>query len=81
MVFTDEKGFKSVDYSPRTPFLVEPIKELNDKNQTQLMINEAQQKTIESLQTANKTSELKIFKLETFMENLMQSTIKEEAKK
>jgi Chaperone of endosialidase len=33
MVFTDEKGFKSVDYARLTPVLVEAIKELNVKNQ------------------------------------------------
>ncbi len=33
MVFTDEKGFKSVDYARLTPVLVEAIKELTLKNQ------------------------------------------------
>ncbi len=33
MVFTDEKGFKSVDYARLTPVLVEAIKELNSKNE------------------------------------------------
>jgi hypothetical protein len=33
MVFTDEKGFKSVDYARLTPVLVEAIKELNFRNQ------------------------------------------------
>jgi hypothetical protein len=33
MVFTDEKGFKSVDYGRLTPVLVEAIKELTLKNQ------------------------------------------------
>jgi hypothetical protein len=33
MVFTDEKGFKSVDYARLTPVLVEAIKELNVKNE------------------------------------------------
>jgi Chaperone of endosialidase len=33
MVFTDEKGFKSVDYARLTPVLVEAIKELMLKNQ------------------------------------------------
>ena len=33
MVFTDEKGFKSVDYARLTPLLVEAIKELSLKNQ------------------------------------------------
>jgi hypothetical protein len=33
MVFTDEKGFKSVDYARLTPVLVEAIKELNLKNE------------------------------------------------
>ncbi len=32
MVFTDEKGFKSVDYARLTPVLVEAIKELTAKN-------------------------------------------------
>ena len=41
MVFTDEKGYKSVDYSRLTPVLVEAIKE--------------QQKLIETLQTGNKS--------------------------
>lgn len=31
MVMTDDKGFKSVDYSRLTPVLVEAIKELNEK--------------------------------------------------
>ncbi len=33
MVFTDDKGFKSVDYARLTPVLVEAIKELTLKNQ------------------------------------------------
>lgn len=33
MVFTDEKGFKSVDYARLTPVLVEAIKELNFRNE------------------------------------------------
>ncbi len=33
MVFTDEKGFKSVDYARLTPVLVEAIKELTLRNQ------------------------------------------------
>lgn len=34
MVFTDEKGYKSVDYARLTPVLVEAMKELTLKNQT-----------------------------------------------
>ena len=34
MVFTDEKGYKSVDYARLTPVLVEALKELILKNQT-----------------------------------------------
>ena len=34
MVFTDEKGYKSVDYARLTPVLVEALKELTLKNQT-----------------------------------------------
>lgn len=33
MVFTDDKGFKSVDYARLTPVLVEAIKELNLRNE------------------------------------------------
>ena len=34
MVFTDEKGYKSVDYARLAPVLVEALKELTLKNQT-----------------------------------------------
>ncbi len=74
MVFTDDKGYKSVDYSRLTPVLVEAIKE--------------QQKIIESLKESNQgselkiqNSELKIQKLEAAVEKLMEAAIKEEAKK
>ena len=33
MVFTDEKGFKSVDYAKMTPILVEAVKELKQENE------------------------------------------------
>ncbi len=35
MVFTDEKGYKSVDYARLTPVLVEAVKELSVKNDSQ----------------------------------------------
>ncbi len=88
MVFTDEKGYKSVDYSRLTPVLVEAIKELNSKNEQQQKLIQNQQKMIETLNVHNKNtesnfkvSELKIQKLEAAVEKLMEATIKEEAKK
>ncbi|MES2591884.1 MAG: tail fiber domain-containing protein [Bacteroidota bacterium] len=71
MVFTDDKGYKSVDYSRLTPVLVEAIKE--------------QQKIIESLKVSlkesNQSSELKIEKLEVAVKKLVEAAIKEEARK
>ena len=74
LVFTDKDGYKSVDYSRLTPILVEAIKE--------------QQKLIENLQIKNQSyeskftnSELKIQKLETAIEALINTSVKDQAKK
>ncbi len=56
MVFTDEKGYKSVDYSRLTPVLVEAIKE--------------QQKMINELKTNNQKLESNNQKLESRLDNL-----------
>jgi molybdenum-dependent DNA-binding transcriptional regulator ModE len=74
MVFTDDKGYKSVDYSRLTPVLVEAIKELNAKN-------EDQKKLIQALQNESVNTAEKMLKLEAAVEFLMKSNIKEEAKK
>lgn len=74
MVFTDDKGYKSVDYSRLTPVLVEAIKELNAKN-------EDQKKLIQALQNESINTAEKMLKLEVAVEFLMKSNIKEEAKK
>ena len=48
MVFTDEKGYKSIDYSRLTPVLVEAVKELAIKNDTQqTQINELKKEMME----------------------------------
>jgi hypothetical protein len=80
MVITDKDGYKSVDYSRLTPVLVEAIKELNAKNETQLKVNKEQQNQINDLQRGNKTAELKIQKLEATVDFLIKSGIKEEKK-
>ena len=61
MVFTDEKGFKSVDYARLTPVLVEAMKDLVLKNET---LRNQQEKTTSKLTEIEK----KMLKLEALLE-------------
>jgi len=67
VVMTDNDGYKSVDYSRLTPVLVEAIKE--------------QQKEIEKLKGEKASAELRITKLETAMQKLVQQGNAEETRK
>ncbi len=49
MVFTDEKGFKSIDYSRLTPVLVEALKEQQKTIDTLTKTNTSQTESIEQL--------------------------------
>ena len=53
MVFTDAKGYKSVDYARLTPILVEAIKELKNENN--------------NLKTENKTLSIRLDKIEEML--------------
>ncbi|MES2285562.1 MAG: tail fiber domain-containing protein [Bacteroidota bacterium] len=61
IILTDDKGYKSVDYSRLTPMLVEAIKELNSKNESQ---NASQEKLILQLKNTIDEMQKKIEKLE-----------------
>ena len=50
MVFTDEKGYKSVDYGRLTPVLVEAVKELSSKNEALKIKNEKVEARLEKLE-------------------------------
>ncbi len=50
MVFTDEKGYKSVDYGRLTPVLVEAVKELSAKNEALKNKNEKIEARLEKLE-------------------------------
>jgi Chaperone of endosialidase len=63
MVFTDEKGYKSVDYARLTPVLVEALKELILKNQT--LENKNQ-----TLETKNQTLESRLDKIEAMLSTI-----------
>ena len=59
MVYTDEEGYKSVDYSRLTPVLIEAVKELSEENRKQQQeIDEIknQLESIQSLLASQKTS-------------------------
>jgi hypothetical protein len=60
MVFTDEKGYKSVDYARLTPVLVEALKELTLKNQT--------------LENKNQTLESRLDKIEAMLYTIQPNT-------
>lgn len=60
MVFTDDKGFKSVDYARLTPVLVEAMKELNSRN--------------EKLEIKNQKLESRLDKIEALLSNSNPST-------
>ena len=61
MVFTDEKGYKSVDYGRLTPVLVEAMKDLVLQNET---LKNQQEKTTSKLTEIEK----KMVKLEALLE-------------
>ncbi len=67
MVFTDEKGYKSVDYARLTPVLVEALKELTLKNQT--------------LENKNQTLESRLDKIEALLSNIQPNTENSNSKK
>ena len=50
MVFTDEKGYKSVDYARLTPVLVEAVKELATKNEVLKIKSEKMEARLEKLE-------------------------------
>ena len=65
MVITDDKGYKSVDYSRLTPVLVEAIKELNAKNESQQKIIDNLQSVFGSLLNENGNMKVEIWDLKT----------------
>ena len=50
MVFTDEKGYKSVDYGRLTPVLVEAVKELSSRNEALKIKSEKVEARLEKLE-------------------------------
>jgi hypothetical protein len=60
MVFTDEKGYKSVDYARLTPVLVEAIKELK-------MMNDELKTKNEKLESNNQKLESRLDKIEAIL--------------
>jgi len=51
LVSTNEQGYKSVDYTKLTPVLIEAVKELKAENESLKQRLEAQEKTLQELQT------------------------------
>jgi Chaperone of endosialidase len=58
MVFTDEKGFKSVDYARLTPVLVEAIKELNSRNEKLEIKNQKLESRLDKIEALLSSSNL-----------------------
>ncbi len=81
MVFTDDKGYKSVDYSRLTPVLVEAIKEQQKIIESLKESNQNSELKIENSDLKIKNSEMKIERLEAAVKKLVEAAIKEEAKK
>ncbi len=80
MVFTDDKGYKSVDYSRLTPVLVEALKELNSKNEMQQKMLDKQQQLSNEQQKINKELQVKNEMLESDIKKIKQ-LLEKEAKK